>query len=71
MRKEKTLFILGLWVIILPYLGFPNAWRKILFLMTGLALMYLAYLFYLEVKIRLLKDQNHSKTFTDNITNRE
>lgn len=67
MRKEKTLFIIGLWVIILPFLGFPNIGRKILFLLTGLAIMYLAYLFYLEVKNRLSKDISHSKTFVDNI----
>jgi hypothetical protein len=67
MRKEKTLFIIGLWVTILPFLGFPNNWRKVLFLITGLAIMYLAYLFYLEVKVRLSKDSNNSKTFVDNI----
>lgn len=67
MRKEKTLFIIGLWVTILSFLGFPSNWRKILFLITGLAIMYLAYLFYLEVKARLSKDVNHGKTFIDNI----
>lgn len=67
MRKEKTLFIVGIWVAILHFLGFPSNWRKILFLITGLAIMYLAYLFYLEVKERLSKDVNHSKTFVDNI----
>lgn len=53
--------------MVLPFLGFPNNWRKVLFLITGLAIMYLAYLFYLEVKARLSKDINHSKTFVDNI----
>lgn len=67
MRKEKTLFIIGLWVTTLPFLGFPNNWRKILFLITGLAIMYLAYLFYLEVKVRSSKYINNSKTFVDNI----
>ena len=67
MRKEKTLFIIGLWVVILPFLGFPNNWRKILFLITGLAIIYLAYLFYLEVKVRLSKNISHSKTFVDNM----
>lgn len=71
MRKEKTLFIIGIWVMILPFLGFPNNWRKAFFLITGLAIMYLAYLFYLEVRNRLSKDENHSKTFVDNIGNGE
>jgi type IV secretory pathway VirB2 component (pilin) len=67
MRKEKTLFIIGIWVMILPFLGFRNSWRQILFLLTGLAIIYLAYQFYLEVKNRLSKDAGHSKTFVDNI----
>jgi len=67
MRKEKTLLIIGIWVAILPFTGFPNTFRKILFVLTGLALMYLAYLFYLEYKARLAKDADHCKTFVDNI----
>jgi hypothetical protein len=67
MRKEKALFIIGLWGIVLPFLGFTNNWRKVLFFITGLAIVYLAYLFYLEVKNRLSKDSSHSKTFVDNI----
>ena len=71
MRKEKTLFIIGIWVMILPFLGFPNNWRKVFFLITGLAIMYLAYLFYLEFKNRLSKEENNSKTFVDNIKSGE
>lgn len=71
MRKEKTLFIIGLWVVILPFLGFPNSWRKALFFITGLAVMYLAYLFYLEVKARLAKDISQSKSFIDNVDNHQ
>lgn len=69
MRKEKTLLILGLWVAILSFLGFPGSWKKVLFLITGLAIMYLGYLFYLEIKTRLKNDVNNSKTFVDNIGN--
>ena len=67
MRKEKTLFIIGLWIVVLSFSGFPTTTKQILLLITGLALMYLAYLYYLEVKARLSKDINHSKTFIDNI----
>lgn len=67
MRKEKTLFVIGIWVAILPFLGFPNSFRRVLFLITGLALMYLAYLYYIEVRVRLLKNTNHSRTFVDNM----
>lgn len=67
MRKEKTLFIIGLWVVSLSFLGFSLVWRKALFLITGLAIMYLAYLFYLEVKARSSSEMDHHKTFVDNV----
>jgi len=70
MRKEKTLFVVGLWLIALPFLGFPNNWRKILFVLTGFAVMYLAYLFYLETKVRIARITNQSKNFVDNIENK-
>jgi len=67
MRKEKTLFILGLWIITLQFLGFPSSAKKVFMVITGLAIMYLAYLFYLEVKVRLSKSKDHGNTFVDNI----
>lgn len=71
MRKEKTLFLFGIWVMILPFLGFPNSWRKTLFFITGLALIYLAYQFYLETKIRLSKTVKQDKNFVDNVEERK
>lgn len=67
MRKERTLLVIGLLVAILPFLGFPNNWRRLLFVLLGVALVYLAYLFYKQAKARLAINSNHSKTFVDNI----
>lgn len=66
MRKERTLLIIGIIVMILPFLGFPNNWRKIFFVIIGFALVYLSYLFYKQVKARQ-PNNNQSKTFVDNI----
>lgn len=71
MRKERTLFIMGIWVAVLPYLGFYESWRKVLFIITGLGLVYLAYLFYTEARTRLGKDENRVKSFIDNISSGE
>ena len=67
MRKEKTLLIIGIWVSILPFLGFPDTWRKIFFIITGFAIIYLSYLYYEQVKAAISRDDNASKTFIDNI----
>lgn len=69
MRKEKTLFILAIWIIFLPFLGFPNSWRKILFMLTGICIFYLAYLFYKQNKARTPKE-NIMESFVDNIAPR-
>jgi hypothetical protein len=44
MNKEKILIILGVWVAVLPYLGFPYSLKNILFSITGLGIIYLSYL---------------------------
>ncbi len=67
MRKERALFIIGLWIILLPFSGFPSFWRTGLFFITGLVLIYIAYLFYIKAKNDIAENSNHSKTFVDNI----
>ncbi len=71
MRKEKTLIIIGIWVLVLPFLGFPSFWRAFLFEITGLIILYLAYLFYIEAKAILYKNNIETKSFIDNINNEE
>ncbi len=66
MRKEKTLLFLGIWIFILPFLGFPDFSRKILFMITGICIVYLAYLFYTEAKSRMPKEHT-MQSFVDNI----
>lgn len=43
-------FVLGIWVAVLPYLGFPFFLKNILFSATGLGLIYVSYLFYSSLK---------------------
>ena len=71
MTKERKLFLIGIWVAILPFLGFFESWRKILFILTGVGIIYLAYIFYNEAKLRNSKDENVIKSFIDNIGNGE
>jgi cbb3-type cytochrome oxidase subunit 3 len=72
MRKERTLFFIGIWVGLLPFLGFPNSWRKVLFVISGCAIVYLAYLFRQENKARLAllqaaTEDQVMESFIDNI----
>jgi len=59
MSKVKIIFVLGIWIAILPYLGFPYSLKNILFFVTGLGIVYLCYLLYKDLKVRETK----GKTF--------
>jgi len=52
MRKVRAVSFLGIWVAILPYLGFPHSWKNILFTLSGLCLVGVSYMLYKEFKAR-------------------
>jgi hypothetical protein len=59
MRKARILSFLGIWIAILPYLGFPYSWKDVLLTLTGLGIIYISYAFYRDYKIQ----ENQEKTF--------
>ena len=66
MKKARTLLTLGIWVAILPYLGFPSFIKNILFTLTGLGICFFSYVFYKEHKeceCDKSEEGNHKKTF--------
>jgi hypothetical protein len=50
MTRARKLLFLGIWVAVLPYLGFPSGWRSILLTLTGLGIIYFSYVVYREHK---------------------
>ena len=50
MNKARIMLGLGIWVAILPYLGFPYFFKSLLFVVTGLGLIYFSFLLYRESK---------------------
>lgn len=59
MRKAYILLVLGIWVAVLPHLGFPYSWKDILVTLSGLGLIYMSFTSYKESKAR----QNKKETF--------
>lgn len=49
MSKEMAVVALGLWVVVLPYLGIYRSWLTVLMVLTGIALMVLGFLLRGEV----------------------
>ncbi len=67
MSKPKRFLTIGVWVAILPFLGFPVTIKNILFVLTGLLIIYLSYGMYLESK----KDKKEEKTFDNFSENKD
>lgn len=59
MYKTRILLTLGVFMTILPYLGFPYSWKDVIFSVSGLALIYFSYTLYREYKAK----DNQKKTF--------
>ena len=67
MKRARILLTFGIWVAILPYLGFPYVWKDTLFTLTGLGLVYFGYILYKEFKIREGKSKPKSfDNFSEN-----
>jgi hypothetical protein len=66
MQTARTLLIMGIWIVILPYLGFPLFWKNMLFTLTGFGLMYIAYNLYVKIKVALEKKKRKFDNFSEN-----
>lgn len=65
MSKVKIIFGLSVWITILPYLGFPYSLKNVLFSVTGLGLIYLAYTLYRDFKAGETKEKTFDN-FSEN-----
>lgn len=66
MKRVKAIFFLGLWVVLLPYLGFPHAIKNILFVLSGISLMAIAFLIYKGIKKNKPKVKVSFENFSEN-----
>ncbi len=69
MTRERILLILGIWIAVLPYLGFPHSWKSVLFTLSGLAVGYVSYLMYRNSRKKdhvVFDSFSENKDFSDN-----
>jgi hypothetical protein len=57
MLKARILLALGTWVTILQYLGFPSSWKDVLYVLSGLGLIFLSYFIYRDYQIKENKER--------------
>lgn len=44
MSKEMSVIVLGIWVVVVPYLGVPSSWRTVLLVLSGLTIAVIGFL---------------------------
>ncbi|MEK7539542.1 MAG: hypothetical protein AAB595_02815 [Patescibacteria group bacterium] len=72
MSKVRILLILGIWVAVLPYLGFPYSLKNILTTLSGLGFIYVSFLLYKESWVKKVKEEKTFNNFSENkFMNRE
>ena len=50
--EEKVLIGCGVWLLLLPFTGFPRSWKSVLTAITGMVVIYLAALLWRKNLIR-------------------
>ena len=63
--SHKTLITLGIWIALLPFLGFPTAIKNILFAITGAYIAFTGYRMYRKREIEAIKNLRQTKTFAE------
>ena len=66
MSKARIILILGVWVAVLPYLGFPYSWKNVLFILSGLGLIYVGFILYKESESKEVKEEKTFDNFSEN-----
>ena len=65
MSKETVVIALGIWIIIVPYLGVPSSWKSILLVLSGLVVVSLGFFLRTEALSRTSKI-TRSQPFVEN-----
>lgn len=66
MQKARILLFLGIWIVVLPYLGFPQTWKDILIILSGVGLISLSFMLYKEAKSKGEKEKKTFENFREN-----
>jgi membrane protein implicated in regulation of membrane protease activity len=67
MLYARTTAIIGLILVLLPFLGFPTTWKMIAFVIAGVVLLYLGYKEYRIAERHRLAREERTKTYTESV----
>lgn len=67
MSKEMAVIALGIWVLVIPYLGVPGGWRTLLMIVTGIGLIVLG--FFLRTEALARGGRRPHSSFVEHVPN--
>lgn len=72
MTKDLMILGLGVWVILVPFLGFPNSWDTFIFVISGILIIVLVLLLRRDfvnhiTSMKRSSSDRKSKTFVENV----
>ncbi len=70
MSRESIIFTVGLLVVIVPYLGVPEDWKRYFFIVAGALLMIVGYSLRRSAYLRSIEHdagEHHSDSFVEHI----
>ena len=71
MSKEAVVIVLGLWVMVMPFLGIPRAWLTALMIVTSVLLVVLGFLLRAEVISRTTRHTGNHHPFVEHVPHEE
>ncbi len=66
---EKIIIGCGVWLIILPFTGFPRSWKNAILIITGVVILYLGTRLWRTAAVRKMRrtQEVRTETFTETI----
>ncbi len=71
MSKETSVIVLGLWVLVMPYLGIPRTWLTALMILTAVLLVVIGFLMRAETLSRGTRATGRHHTFVEHMPEEE
>ena len=62
--QEKIIIGAGVWLIILPFTGFPRSWKTALTIISGVVLVYVGALIWKRARMKDIQPEVKTETFT-------
>lgn len=56
--RNRILFIIGIWTVFLPFLGFPSSYKTFFIIASGLAVIFLAFLYARDKRLMQIRDES-------------